>query len=273
MTDPYHPIDEAAARRKKLIARIAWSVRGAAFIFLLAVLAGFTGWLTAPGVDWILQQLGATSAPGSAGVSGDPRPSVPVAEPGPLTVDYAGLRLKIPRGHFEHVPGTITSDGTTVIGPNAVRVAPVYALFLWGQWPDVRPMAQAEAMRGAPRSYESGVYFTVQPMRSDMPSVDAQEEIARDVLATTLAPVIARELVPGVVAIERMGERDFFARYTRPDGSDWIASCFGGTCKVDQVAWRDGLSFSFTIGQDQARSLADAEAKVRARLDSFVISE
>lgn len=272
MTDPHYPQDDASARRKKLIDRIAWSVRGIALIFLLAVLAAMTGWLTAPGVDWILQQLGATSAPGTSVTTTNPN-TVPVAPPGPLTVEYAGLKLTIPRGQFEHVPGAVTSDGTTVTGPDSVRVAPVYALFLWGAWPDVSPMPQPQVLRGAPRSYESGVYFTVQPLRDDVPSVDEQETIARDVLKTSLAPVVSRELVPGVIAIERMGERDFFARYTRADGSQWLASCFGGTCKVDQVAWRDGLSFSFTIGQDQARSLAEAEAKVRARLDSFVIPE
>ncbi len=271
MIEPEYPNDDAAERRRKLIRRIAWSVRGAAFIFLLALLAGFTGWLTAPGFDWMLKQLD-PSFDGTP-LATTQGPAIPVAEPKPLTVEYAGVTLTIPRGHFELLPGTVASDGTTVTGPDSVRVAPVYALFLWGQWPDVGPMPQAEVMRGAPRSYTSGVYFTVQTLRADVPSIDEQEKIAREVLGTTLAPVIARELIPGVTAIERMGERDFFARFTRPDGSELLASCFGGTCKVDQVAWRDGLSYSFTIGQDQARSLADADAKVRARLESFVIPQ
>lgn len=181
------------------------------------------------------------------------------------------VKLTIPCEAFEALPpgcGTDTEVGEVRYGPGSV-------LYLFGHLPDLKPLTYNERADGlTPDSVLDGAFFTLQKSFGALPVNEAATELARNEMGT-YGPYDERELAPGVTAYQA-GEgstvrtTNFYAVYTRADGTKIAAACFGETCKVLQAPWRGELAYGFTVQREKAAELPAIDAAVLARLNGFV---
>ncbi|MFT3811030.1 MAG: hypothetical protein QM698_14010 [Micropepsaceae bacterium] len=180
------------------------------------------------------------------------------------------VKLDMPCTAFETMPPQCGAD------EGEVRYGPISVLYFWGRLPGLDGLSIRERQDGiAPNADTDGAFYTLQKSFGNLPEGDAALALARTEMAAYGA-YAERQIAPDVLAIEaaegsaaKLGS--FYAVYTASDGRRIAAACFGGTCKVPQANWRDGLAYGLTINARNAARLPQADAAVRARLDGFLV--
>lgn len=179
-------------------------------------------------------------------------------------------RLDMPCTAFEAMPPQCGVDDVEV------RYGPVSVLYFWGRLPNMEGLSIRERQTGAvPSTAAVGVYFTLQKTFGALPEGEAALALARSEMAAYGA-YAERQIAPGVLAIEAVEGSEarsgnFYAVYTRSDGRQIAAACFGGVCKVPQAGWHDGLAYGLTLNSRNAARLPEVDAAVRARLEGFLV--
>lgn len=179
-------------------------------------------------------------------------------------------RLEIPCTAFETIPPDCGVDN------GEVRYGPVSVLYFWGRLPGLDGLSFRERQDGiAPDASTDGVFYTLQKSFGALPENEAALKLARDEMGRYGA-YAERQISPGVLAVEAAEGSaakagSFYAVYTRSDGRQIAAACFGGVCKTPQASWQGGLAYGLTVNARNAATLPEADAAVRARLDGFVV--
>ena len=180
------------------------------------------------------------------------------------------VNLDIPCTAFETMPPQCGVD------EGEVRYGPVSVLYFWGRLPGLDGLSIRERQDGrTPDATTDGAFYTLQKSFGALPEGDEALALARSEMAAYGA-YAERQISPDVLVIEaaegsaaRAG--NFYAVYTTSDGRRVAAACFGGTCKVPQANWRDGLAYGVTINARNAENLPVIDAAVRARLEGFLV--
>jgi hypothetical protein len=182
------------------------------------------------------------------------------------------VKLNIPCESFEVLPPGCGTD-TEV---SEVRYGPGSVLYLFGHLPDLDPLTYNERAGGlSPDGVLDGAFFTLQRIFGTIPVNEAAIALATNEMAA-YGPYDVRDIAPGVAAYQA-GEgssvrvTNFYAIYTRSDGTKIAAACFGETCKVLQAPWRGELAYGFTVDRGKAAVLPAIDAAVQRRLNGFVI--
>lgn len=179
-------------------------------------------------------------------------------------------RLDMPCTAFEVIPPQCGVDD------GEVRYGPASVLYFWGRLPNLDGLDYRDRQRGVtPDAATNGVFYTLQKTFGALPEGDAALALARSEMGAYGA-YLERQISPGVLAVEAAEGSaakagSFYAVYTTSHGRQIAAACFGDVCKVPQATWRDGLAYGLTVNARNAATLPEADAAVRARLESFVV--
>ncbi len=181
-----------------------------------------------------------------------------------------GVKLDIPCTAFETMPPECGAD----VGE--VQYGQISVLYFWGRLPALDGLSIRERQDGvAVNADTDGAFYTLQKSFGNLPEGDAALALARSEMAAYGA-YAERQIAPDVLAIEATEGSaakagSFYAVYTTSDGRRIAAACFGGTCKVPQANWHDGLAYGLTVNARNAANLPETDAAIRARLEGFLV--
>ena len=223
-------------------------------LFIIALWAGSSLFI-APVVQWGIDRVGGA-----------------IEQVGALRhkASLLDVKLDMPCTAFETMPPQCGVDD------GEVRYGPISVLYFWGRLPGLDGLSIRERQDGvAPNATTDGAFYTLQKSFGALPEGDAALALARSEMSAYGA-YAERQIAPDVLAIEAAEGSaakagSFYAVYTASDGRRIAAACFGGTCKVPQANWHDGLAYGLTINVRNAAKLPEADAAVRARLEGFLV--
>lgn len=181
-----------------------------------------------------------------------------------------GVRLSVPCEAFEDVPA-----GCDGLEPGELAYGPGSVLFFFGRMPNLDGISNNDRQIGIlPSADSDGVFYTLQKAFGRIPLNDDALALARQEMGSygAYTEYSAGPGVTVVAAAEGSTSRgNFYAVYARADGSRVAAACFGGTCKLAQAPWKEGLAYGITIAARNVARLPEIDTAVQTRIEGFLV--